>query len=119
MLAGKSRVVPFHSNEWNIPQKELIAAATAAALVIKARSGLGRPVNQIYMWTDSTTVLMWIESTHLKLISLVKRRVQRIKQLTEYFPYVTWKYCLTLKNPADVAFREIKLNGKHKNEIKL
>ena len=114
MLAGKSRVVPFHSNEWNIPQKELIAAATAAALVIKARSGLGRPVNQIYMWTDSTTVLTWIESTHLKLKSLVKHRVQSIKKLTEYFPYFTWKYCLTFKNPPNVPSQESNSMGNTK-----
>ena len=70
------------------------------------------------MWTNSTTVLTWIESTH-KLKSFVKRRVERIKRLTEYFPCVTWKYCPTLKNHTDVASRGIKLNGKHENQMKL
>ena len=117
-MAGKSRVVPLYSIDWTIPQ-DLIAAATAASLMIKARSALGRPVNQIYMWTDSTTVLTWIESTLFKLKSFVKHQVQRFKRLTECFPCVTWKFCPTLEIPADFTFRGIKLNGKHGSQMKL
>ena len=116
---GKSQVIPLHSIECTILRKELIAVTTAVSYAIKARTALGRPVNQIYMWTDSTTVLTWIESTHLKLKSFVKRRVERIKRLREYFPWVTWKYCPTLENTADVTSHGIKSNGKHANQLKL
>ena len=59
---AKSRVIPKKKRQWSVPRKELIAAVTGTHLaqmyVTEALDLLCLPVAY---WTDSTTVLKWID----------------------------------------------------------
>ena len=50
-------------------------------------------------WTDSTTVLFWLESkgTYSRY---VRNRVDKIKEIE-----LKWQYCPTKDNPADIGSR--------------
>ena len=53
------------------------------------------------MWTDSSTVLHWIEGKG-KYKQFVENR---IKEIHSVLPNVTWKHCPTQDNPADLGTR--------------
>ena len=57
---GKARVAPM--KVMTVPKLELQAALLAAQLKREITQALTVTVNQVFMWTDSTTVLQWINS---------------------------------------------------------
>ena len=58
---GKARVAPMKA--LSIPKLELRAALLATRLKDDILTALTVSVNHVYMWTDSTTVLQWLNST--------------------------------------------------------
>ena len=59
-VSGKARVAPM--KVMTVPKVELQAALLAARLKKEITQALTVTVNQVFMWTDSTTVLQWINS---------------------------------------------------------
>ena len=61
-IVGKSRVIANKQKCWSIPRKELIATVTGANIVGMAIKVLGvaAHIEEIVLWTDSTTVLKWM-----------------------------------------------------------
>ena len=57
---GKARVAPMKA--LSIPKLELQAALLATRLKEEILKGLTFKVTDIFMWTDSTTVLQWLHS---------------------------------------------------------
>ena len=57
LLQARSRVAPKKAT---IPRLELMAASIAAKLLTATAASLSREVMRTYCWTDSTTVLAWI-----------------------------------------------------------
>ena len=57
-VLGKARVAPM--KVMTVPKLELQAALLAARLKREITQALTVTVNQVFMWTDSTTVLQWI-----------------------------------------------------------
>ena len=60
-ILGKARVAPM--KVMTITKLELQAALLAARLKQDICQALTVHVNKVYMWTDSTTVLQWLNST--------------------------------------------------------
>ena len=60
-VLGKTRVAPMKVMAF--PKLELQAALRAARLKQDVCRVLTVHVNKVYMWTDSTTVLQWLNST--------------------------------------------------------
>ena len=60
-VLGRARVAPM--KVMTIPNLELQSALLAALLEQDIRRALTVHVNNVYMWTDSTNVLQWLNST--------------------------------------------------------
>ena len=98
-VIAKSRVTPLKSQ--TLPRLELMAALTAARLVKFVIDSLELTSRPIHVWVDSQIALYWIYSSK-KLPEFVAHRVSEINHL---LPSVSWKYCPSSANPADLLTR--------------
>ena len=100
-IFGKARVSPMKG--LSIPKLELQAALLATRLKDDIVTALNVWINHVYMWTDSTTVLQWLNSTE-KLPVFVANRVDEILESTTIDE---WHHVLSGNNPADTGTRGI------------
>ena len=97
----KVRVAPMKA--LSIPKLEFQAALLAARLKDDIMTAHTICINHVYMWTDSTTVLQWLNSTE-KLPVFVANRVGKILESTTIDE---WHHVLSGDNPADTGTRGI------------
>ena len=103
-ILGKSKLVLSHQTNWIISRKELEAAILCSELLLQAKDSLQDLNCSLHCWTDSQVVLGWLTNPNLNLSRFVKRRVERILQVS---PGNVWKYVDTSQNPADVGTRDV------------
>ena len=100
-VLGKARVAPM--KVMTVPKLESQAALLAARLKNEIIQALTVTVNQVLMWTDSTTVLQWINSYEKQPIFVVNR----ICEILEYTSVDQWNHVATKDNPADAGTRRM------------
>ncbi|XP_063717837.1 uncharacterized protein LOC134844942 [Symsagittifera roscoffensis] len=98
---GKARVAPMKA--LSIPKLELQAALLATRLKEDVPKALTIPVSNTFMWTDSTTVLQWLNSGS-KQPTFVANRIGEILESTTVDQ---WFHVLSGDNPADTGTRGI------------
>ena len=98
-VLGKARVAPL--KVMTVPKLELQAALLAARLKKEIIQALTVNVNQVFMWTDSTTVLQWINSNEKQPILVANR----VCEFLEYTSVDQWNHVATKDNPADAGTR--------------
>ena len=98
-VLGKTREAPM--KVMTIPNLELQAALLAARLKQDICRALTVHINKVFMWTDSTTVLQWLNSTS-KQPKLVANRVCEI---LEHTSVDEWNHVASSDNPADAGNR--------------
>ncbi|XP_058839510.1 uncharacterized protein LOC131694986 [Topomyia yanbarensis] len=96
LLASKSKVAPL-SITTSIARLELCAARLSVQLYKKVTGALKRPFSAV-LWTDSTTVLHWLNSSPSRWKPFVANRVSQIQQATEIS---NWRHVPGNDNPAD------------------
>ena len=96
---GKERVVPM--KVMTVPKLELQAALLAARLKREITQALTVTVNQVSMWTDSTTVLQWINSFEKQPIFVANS----VCEILEYTSVDQWNHVASKDNPADAGTR--------------
>ena len=111
LLMSKSRVAPL--KKVTIPRMELTAAVIAAKVDQLLRQELEIKLEKSVFWTDSLTVLRYIENDASRFKTFVANRVSYIREATLPFQ---WKYVNSQLNPADIASRGVKLTSLIKNE---
>ena len=84
-----------------VPKLELPAALLATRLKREITQALTVTVNQVFMWTDSTTVLQWINSKEKQSIFVANRVCKNF----EYTSVDQGNHVATKDNPADVGTR--------------
>ncbi|CAM4696557.1 unnamed protein product [Leuciscus chuanchicus] len=102
-LMGKARVAPLKLV--TIPRLELTAAVAAVKIDKMLHQELQVPLQQSIFWTDSTTVLRYIDSETARFKTFVANRISLIREATKPSQ---WKYVRTTENPADQASRGLK-----------
>ena len=101
-VLGKSRVAPLKTV--TIPRMELTAATASVRLCKMVTEELDLKVDQIFYWTDSTSVLKYIANTNVRFHTFVANRLAVIHEATEVSQ---WHYVSTKDNPADCASRGV------------
>ena len=101
LICSKTRNAPI--KEMSIPRLELTASyllAKLMALVIKFHDHI--KFDRLVYYSDSTTVLHWVQSNHKQWTVYVANRVKDINLLSSPDD---WKYVRTDQNPADLGSR--------------
>ena len=84
-----------------VPKLELQAALLAARLKREITQALTVTANQLFKWTDSTTVLQWIKSNQKQPIFVANR----VYEILEFTSVDQWNHVATKDNPADAGTR--------------
>ena len=87
-----------------IPKKELNGAVVGYRMMLTIIQELGLENIPVFLWTDSTTVLRWLESTSAKLPAFVANRVGEMLETSVVGQY---RFVPTHLNPADFISRGI------------
>jgi hypothetical protein len=97
-VSAKSRVAP--TKKLSIPRLELLAAVLGTRLSKAIVSGHSIKFNSISYWSDSQTVLNWINSDHRKFQQFVAYRIAEILEVTDPNQ---WRWVPSKLNVADLA----------------
>ena len=102
LVFAKSRLVPVKA--MTIPRLELSAATISVQLdkVLKEELQLSNLCQNSTFWTDSTTVLRYLNNKDKAFHTFIANRVQTIKDASEMSQ---WKHVSTNQNPADDVSR--------------
>ncbi|XP_016393730.1 uncharacterized protein LOC107728153 [Sinocyclocheilus rhinocerous] len=95
-ILARSRVTPKRAH--SIPRLELCGSLVAAQLSKLLENELTLPIKSISLWTDSTTVLQWLNSESCRYRVFVGNRIAEIQELTEK---CSWHHVSSADNPAD------------------
>ena len=98
---GKSRVAPMKA--LSFPKLELQVALLATRLKEEILKGLTLKVTDIFMWTDSTSVLQWLDSCNKLPVFVVNHTGEFLESTTTD----QWHHILSGDNPADTGTRGI------------
>ncbi|XP_076852605.1 uncharacterized protein LOC143506910 [Brachyhypopomus gauderio] len=111
LLMSKSRVAPL--KKVTVPRMELTAAVIAVKVDKLLRREMETTVEESVFWTDSMTVLRYIENDASRFKTFVANRVAFIREAT--LPS-QWRYVNSSFNPADVASRGMRFTSLIKND---
>ncbi|CAK9799185.1 hypothetical protein ANTPLA_LOCUS1922 [Anthophora plagiata] len=100
LVCSKSRVAPV--NPLTLPRLELCAALLLARLYTATKLSLHFEINQVYLWSDSTITLHWINTEPYLLKTFVANRISEIQNLSKS---CEWRHVPTQDNPADLISR--------------
>ncbi|XP_042909407.1 uncharacterized protein [Parasteatoda tepidariorum] len=99
LLQARSRVAPTGKGEITIARLELLAATIASRLSTSILSEVTH--DEVFFWSDSTTVLAWIKRSEPWAI-FVYNRVREIREQTDVN---NWRHVPGTMNPADLPSR--------------
>ena len=103
LIASKSRLVPKNNSTLKtVPRIELASAKLAVELSHNVKSELEYKINKETYWSDSTTVLNYIQSDSARFQRYVSNKVCFIRNFTKPSD---WKFVSTKENPADLISR--------------
>ncbi len=117
-VIGKARVAPM--KQLTIPKLKLQSALIACRLMESVKKEHDWSFDKVFLWSDSTTVLQWIRSSHKKHQVFIANRLGEILDTTSVDQ---WRYVPTDSNPADCGTRglspdELKESGLSPDELK-
>ncbi|KFD61219.1 hypothetical protein M514_26603 [Trichuris suis] len=102
LVLAKSRIAPRRSlTIWRL---ELQAAVLAVRLASVAASSLHVEENEIFYWTDSLTVIRWLNMEGCRLRAFVAHRVAEILEMSAVSQ---WRHINGSLNPADDVSRGV------------
>ncbi|XP_065354646.1 uncharacterized protein LOC135949114 [Calliphora vicina] len=112
LLISKTKVAPVKFV--TLPRKELCGAELLAKMIKSVQSQLSLSNYKLYLWTDSTIVLAWLQKPPNKWKTFVENRVSSI---IEKVGRESWYHVDSKSNPADLASRGITLSQLINNDL--
>ncbi|XP_064619558.1 uncharacterized protein LOC135482999 [Lineus longissimus] len=103
LVIGRSRCAPVKTT--SIPRLELQAATLATRISSSIQEELRLKIARVTFWTDSMTVLQYIQNETKRFHVYVANRVAEIRDVTTPGQ---WRHCPGSLNPADDASRGVK-----------
>ena len=103
LLFAKAKVSPTEAQ--SIPRLELIAAVLGTkvlTIVTASIASLGLVPEEVFAYSDSTTVLAWLAKPSKTWATFVQNRVSEIQEVVQR---PRWFHVRTEENPADIASR--------------
>ena len=103
----------------SIPRLELQAAVVAVRLKEQIVKKHEMKINNCSFWSDSTTVLQWIHSSHRKQQVFVANRVAEILDTTDVSQWKQQYFTVeisSINNPADIGTRAINVEELKRSE---
>ena len=110
LCVRKFRVAPIRDT--TIPQLELQAAVYGVRLRRQILREHDVRTDKIYHWTDSSTVLQWLQAAHKKQQVFVANRAAEI---LENSSMDQWRHVKGIENPADFGTRGMCIEGAKKS----
>lgn len=104
-LLGKARVTPLKAV--TIPRLELTAAVLAVRVDSLLKAELDVQVEDSVFWTDSTSVLKYLNNEDRRFHTFVANRISTIREASEPSQ---WRHVGSKDNPADDASRGMKVS---------
>ena len=111
LVIGKSRVAAMR--HLSTPRLELQAAVMAVRLKEQIVKEHESKIQSCNFWSDTTTVLQWIHSSHRKQQVFVANRGAEILDTTNVSQ---WNHVSGINNPADIGTRAINVDELKRSE---
>ena len=101
LFIAKSKLCPVRKPLCT-PRAELCGAVLAVNVLDSINEKFRLKINQVFLWTDSTTVLSWIRGDPNRWVVFVANRIHRILSSTEI---INWHHIVSKDNVADLNSR--------------
>lgn len=102
LLCSKSKVAPL--KPLTIPRLELCASLVLVRLMNKVTKSIKLHIDNVHLWSDSTVVLHWIQTSPNLLQTFVANRVVQIQAMSDL---KSWHHVRSDDNPADLLSRGV------------
>ena len=102
LILAKSRLAPLKERLLTIPKLKMQAAVIAARMKETVLHEISFQPRVIFLWTDSKTVIRYIQIEKNHFPMFVMHSINEIRQLSEISE---WHYVPSKQNPADLCTR--------------
>ncbi|XP_063994477.1 uncharacterized protein LOC135172028 [Diachasmimorpha longicaudata] len=102
LVCAKTKVAPL--KKMTIPRLELTAAVMVTNLMAYVQRALELEDAELYLWSDSSVAIAWINGDPSRWKDFVQNRVLKIQ---DTLPSAKWNHINGKENPADCASRGI------------